>query len=320
MIRYITTFIILTVLGVLYERYRMKYQPDEELSKYDLIKKYLLNGTHSLGGKPILWIHATHDVNARNWSSFYSRNNIKLNQPYLLSCLETIVKYCGDSFNICLIDDNSFSRLIPNWDISVRKLPSPIRSHIRALAMAKLLYTFGGLTIPNSMIVIKDLMPLYSRGITGPGCVVGETGPVSEMTSYTKMFPNHNILGCKRECPTMKGYIGFLEVLNSRDYTNEIEFCGDINRHLYQLTEKGRMNKINGCLFGVEDASGNTVNIDRLLGSAYIPFDEKLYGIYLPKNQLLSRTKYGWFIRSSQAQLKGMDNVICKWLLIAQSA
>ena len=43
MIRYITTFVILTVLGVLYERYKIKYQPDEELSKYDLIKKYLQN-------------------------------------------------------------------------------------------------------------------------------------------------------------------------------------------------------------------------------------------------------------------------------------
>ena len=85
MIRYITTFVILTVLGVLYERYKIKYQPDEELSKYDLIKKYLLNGSDNLGGKPILWIHATHEINARNWGSFYSRNNIKLNQPYLLS-------------------------------------------------------------------------------------------------------------------------------------------------------------------------------------------------------------------------------------------
>ena len=79
MIRYITTFVILTVLGVLYERYKIKYQPDEELSKYDLIKKYLLNGSDNLGGKPILWIHATHEINARNWSSFYSRNNINLN-------------------------------------------------------------------------------------------------------------------------------------------------------------------------------------------------------------------------------------------------
>jgi len=320
MIRYLTTFVILTVLGVLYERYRIKYQPDEELSKYDLIKKYLLNGTHSLGGKPILWIHDTHDVNARNWSSFYSRNNIKLNQPYLLSCLEAIVKQCGQSFNICLIDDNSFSRLIPNWDISIRKLAEPIRSHVRTLAMAKLLYTFGGMTIPNSMIVIKDLMPLYARGISGTGCFVGEIAPTSEVATYTKMMPNHTILGCVRECPTIKEYIGYLEVLNSRDYTSEIDFCGDVNRYLYGLTARRRLNKINGCLFGVQDTSGNAVNIDRLLGSTYVDFDPKIYGVYLPQRQILDRTRYGWFARSSQEQLRTIDSVATKMLLIAQKS
>jgi len=318
MIRYITTFVILTVLGVLYERYKIKYQPDEELSKYDLIKKYLLNGSDNLGGKPILWIHATHEINARNWSSFYSRNNIKLNQPYLLSCLETIVKHCGDSFNICLIDDNTFQKLVPNWDISIRKLASPLREHVRALAMAKLLYTFGGLTIPNSMIVLKDLKPLYTKSIAGTGCMVGETLPESETSSYTEMFPNYKILGCKRECPVMKEYVGYLEVLNSRDYTAEIDFCGDINRFLYNLTMQRKMTKVSGCLFGVEDTAGNVVNVDRLLGTTYIDFDPRLYTIYLPENQLLKRTKYGWFLRLSQSQLRESPTVASKWLIIAQ--
>jgi len=44
MFRYISVIIILTVLGVLYEKYKLKFMPDEELRKYDLIKKYLLNG------------------------------------------------------------------------------------------------------------------------------------------------------------------------------------------------------------------------------------------------------------------------------------
>ena len=55
MIKYISTFVILTVLGILYEKYKLKYESDDELSKYDLINKYLLNGSDSLGGKPILW-------------------------------------------------------------------------------------------------------------------------------------------------------------------------------------------------------------------------------------------------------------------------
>ena len=83
--------------------------PDEELEKYDLIKKYLLNSNENLGGKPILWVHTTHNINARHWLNFGSRNTLQLNQPYILSCIETIVRHCSDSFHICLIDDSSFS-------------------------------------------------------------------------------------------------------------------------------------------------------------------------------------------------------------------
>ena len=84
MFRYISAFVILTVLGILYEKYKIKFVPDEELC-YDLIKKYLLNSNEYLGGKPILWIHSTHNINARNWKNFGSRNTNNLNQPYILS-------------------------------------------------------------------------------------------------------------------------------------------------------------------------------------------------------------------------------------------
>lgn len=318
MIKYITTFVVLTVLGILYEKYKLKYQPDEELSKYDLIKKYLLNGSDNLGGKPILWIHATHNVNARYWDSFYSRNSIRLNQPYLLSCLETIVKNCGDSFNICLIDDNSFSRLIPDWSISVRRLPDPLRPHIRALAMAKLLHTFGGLAIPNSMIVIKDLKPMFSKCISQNGCLVGETLPHSDAASYTTMFPTHKILGCRKGCHVMGEYINYLEILNSRDYTAEIDFCGDIDRYLYKLTQQRKIKKISGCYFGAKDTSDNEITIDRLLGSSYIDFHPSTVAIYLPEEEILKRTKFGWFARLSQAQLRTCSSMAARWLLIAQ--
>ena len=79
---------------------------DEELDKYNLVRKYLLNESDSLDGKPFLWIHTKHKINARNWQSFYSRNSKRLNQPYKDLCVESIVNHCSDSFKICLIDAN----------------------------------------------------------------------------------------------------------------------------------------------------------------------------------------------------------------------
>ncbi len=319
MIRHISAFVILTVLGILYEKYKLKFVPDAELKKYDLIKKYLLTGQEGIGGKPILWIHTKHEVNARNWSSFYSRNSTKLNQPYILSCLETIVKMCGNSFNVCLIDDSSFTKLLPNWNIDIRKVADPIRSHVRVLALSKLLYTFGGMQIPDSTIVLKDLKSLYDNNLIGKSAFVGETLSRNQTATYTRLFPNTQIIGCKINSPAMKSYIDYLELINSRDYTNEIDFLGEMERYLYKMTTEGRMNKINGCIFGTTDNNNKDVNIERLLGSTFIDFSPRLQAIYLPADEILKRTKYGWVARLSQQQLRTCNSIAAKWLLIAQN-
>ena len=77
MIRYFAGFIMIVLLGVLYEKYKLKYIGDEELNKEDIIRQFLLNDSQSLGGKPILWIHSVHQRNSRLWPSFYSRTTTK---------------------------------------------------------------------------------------------------------------------------------------------------------------------------------------------------------------------------------------------------
>ena len=41
-------FILITAIGILYKRYEAKYFPDEELDKYSLVRKYLLNESEQL--------------------------------------------------------------------------------------------------------------------------------------------------------------------------------------------------------------------------------------------------------------------------------
>ena len=133
-------FILLTAIGILYKRYEAKYFPDEELDKYSLVRKYLLNESDSMTGKEILWIHTKHDINSRNWSSFGSRNSRKLNQPYKDLCVESIIRQCGNSFNVCLINDESIGKLLPEWSIQLNELADPIKENVRQLGLAKLVY------------------------------------------------------------------------------------------------------------------------------------------------------------------------------------
>ena len=84
-----------------------------------------------------MWIHNTRGINARHWESFYSRNTRKVNQPYLISCIESANQHCSNSFNICIIDDDSFKKLIDGWNINIHGLADPVKKSIREIALAE---------------------------------------------------------------------------------------------------------------------------------------------------------------------------------------
>ena len=110
---YIILFVILISLGILYQKYIEKQSNKIFIDDYGEIKKYLLKDkTLDKSKKPILWIHIPHEYNSRHWLSFGSRSTDQLNQPYLYLTVKTIIKCCDESFNIVMIDDGSFEKLI----------------------------------------------------------------------------------------------------------------------------------------------------------------------------------------------------------------
>ena len=80
--------------------------------------------------------------------------------------IKSIINHCGDDFNICLIDDESFTKLLPSWDINVSRMAEPMKSQYRELGMARLLEIYGGLVVPNSFLCIKNLKPFYDDMIS----------------------------------------------------------------------------------------------------------------------------------------------------------
>ena len=310
-------FIILTTLGMLYDRYSKKYFPDEELDKYDLVRKYLLNEDVDLK-KPIIWIHTKHKLNSRNWLSFYSRNSKDLNMPYKGLCIESIVKHCGNSFNICLLDDSSFSKLLPGWSISLEELSDPVKDNIRNLALLNVLYTYGGVIMPNSTIVLKDIKPLYDESMSRHHFSVGELVNRNSSSVQKRFFPNKNFIFAKKECPSVKKLIQVIEINISKDYTSNFKFEGELNRHVNQLLSDNMGTLICGKKLGTKDKENNVVLIDHLMMDSNIDFcDCNLYCICIPDDELCKRNKYQWFIRSNKQQILQANTQISKYLLIS---
>ena len=317
---YIMIFIILTVSGLLYDRYKLKTHQDEEMEKYDMIQKYLLNDSSlARSNKPIIWIHLEFMKNSRFWSSFYSRSSHELNQPYLHLTIKSIIEKCGESFNVCLIDDESFTKIIPGWSINIDNLASPIKNHVRELAIARMLYYYGGLMVPASFVCLKNLSTLYNNELLNNDAFVVDTIPENMTNNHIDVFPSSKFIGCKKNSLVMKKYFQYLEQLNSQDFTSESDFDGTTSKWLYEKCLKGELGRVNAGRIGVKDKNNKTVTVDTLMSENHLSLTNDCLGIYIPSNQILARTKYEWFARLSFQQILSCNSIICKYILLSNT-
>jgi hypothetical protein len=308
-------FVVITAVGILYDKYKAKYDPGEEKIQFNLVQKHLLNNSD----KPSMWVHTEHGTNARYWSSFNSRNTQKLNQPYINMCIETIVKWSGESFNICLINDDSFHKLLPNWTINLDKLPEPLKSRTRTLGLFRLLHKYGGVVMPNSMIMMRDYLPFHKEYLGRKGSYVGEFVSRNNTSEKKRLFPCHRMVGCERGDKTIKDLCNYLEVSLSTDTSAAADFEGNLDRHLFKKINSGVMSLIPGNLLGTKTKDGYVILIDDLLKETKVAFDVKMFGLYLPKNELLRRRNYEWFVRSNKVQVLSGNTVLANMFILSYS-
>ena len=308
--RLLTAFIIITAIGILYDKYKEKYDPEPEKVQFDLVQKYLLNGGDD--NKPIMWVFTDYEVNARHWKTFGSRNTTDLNQPYLHMCIETIVKWCGDSFNICLINSESFDKLLKDWTIDIDKLTKPIRNRVITLGLFRILHKYGGVLMPNSMIMLRDFKPIHNEYLGNQGCYVGEFVCRNITSDIIETFPNMRLFGCQKKNAIVKELCNYMEVMISTDNSNESDFIGNLDRMINKFIRSGHLNKLFGNLLGTKDIHNKSITIDDLLNNSNIEFDGEMFGVYLPKDEILKRRKYNWFSRSNKVQILSSNTNVAK--------
>ena len=314
--KYIPYLIMMAGLTILYDKYKLHQQDEETMESYDMVQKFLLNDSSLATNKPILWIHNTYDINARDWKSFYSRNSSELNQPYLMLTIKSIVDRNGSDFNICLIDDDSFQKLIPEWSIDLNMVADPVKTKIRQLALSKLLFIFGGFLVPSSFICFHSLKPIFEQITEGDKMFVGELVDRNSTSQYVNFFANTKFMGCTKGCIMMQHYNSYLESMVSTDYTSESDFLGAYGRWCNEKVMNSEINMIPAELLGVKDSIGKVIGIERLINNTFVELSKSALGLYIPANDIIKRTAYQWFARMSVKQALASESMIGKYLLI----
>ena len=313
-------FFILIVLGVLYKRFEDKIAREERSDIYESIQKYLLDDdTLGKSKKPILWIHVPYEYNSRNWLSFGSRSSFDLNQPYLYLTVRSIIARCDKSFTICIIDDTSFKKLIPGWNIDMTSISDPILSNMRMLGMMKLLYIYGGMHCPISFLCLKDLNGLYIKGTRGEKMFVCETVDRNVTSTDVDFYPNLSFCGAPKECETVRELCNFIQRTASHDYTADTKFLGEFDKWSKERIHSGKINMIEGVEIGTKTVDEKQIIVDDLMSNNYLDLYQGTYGILIPAEEILSRHKFEWFARMSPKQVMESDTIIGNYILLSQT-
>ena len=318
------TVLLLLGVGYIYEQYRTRMDYEDKRHDMNLIQKFLIGDQNDhmtiedLGNikKPILWIHIEYSYNSRNWCSFGSRSSHELNMPYIYLTLQSIVSKCGGDFHICIIDDYSFQKILPDYNIELDRVGDPVRTHLRNVALMKVIHKYGGILLENSFICMNSLNPLQEAIDETGKPIVGEFVNRANSNSLEVFAPSIKLIGCRRECPVIAGFIDYLEGINKQDYTHAQRFEGSLENWLTDNINQGNMQYILGEMIGTR-LNRRPIIIDDLL--IQTDLRDRLEGItlmvYIDRDELLARTRYNWFLRLSPEQVLNSRTTLAELLL-----
>ncbi|NDC89737.1 MAG: hypothetical protein EB075_13245, partial [Bacteroidetes bacterium] len=284
--------------------------------------------------KPMIWIHVEREWNARKWAHFFERGSHDINQPYLYLTIKTIADKCGDHFNIAVIDDDSFSNILPNWNVDMSIIDGPLKRNMRQLALAQLLYHHGGLSVPPSTICVHNLIHMHKHGTAhGRDMYIGQFPNHSEyrfdanaleksayqverVSSKKRFKASPVIMGCVPKSIAMKKLVLFLEQHHGADPdSSEHQFSDHIGAFCQRLFDQKLANMIDGQMLGTRTSKNKPVTIHDLMSSSYLDLNhETLFCIHVPHQEILQMPKYAWFAYLPVAQAIHSDTTIGKWL------
>ena len=320
----VISILILAAAGYIYNKFKINVDSNSQQEDLNIIKKYLLEDdidntidTLSSVKKPILWIHIDYIKNSRKWESFGSRNSNELNQDYLYLTIRTIINKCSDYFHIVIIDDDSFCKLLEHNCIDLNKVAYPVKDNLRNLNIMKLLYKYGGMYIENSFILFKSLEKIYEKVLSSNKIVTAQFKNNGANAYNVDYMPSIKLIGCVKECPTMKRLIKHMEMIYGTNFTSSLKFEDQVSKWLLKCGENDEINIIDGRYIGTKDINNEMIGLEEIMGSTFLELHANAYALYIPSQDLLKRSKYNWFCKLSSKEVLEANTILSKYLLLS---
>ena len=195
-----------------------------------------------------------------------------MNCDYIALCIKSIVDYCGQYYDIIILDDSNLSTLLPDQTVDYEKLSGELLEKYRQYSLLQILYTYGGVIMPCSMYMSKSI---YSVDKTNTFYVC-ELPNQGDNVSLGEYIYSTKLMGSNANNPILGKYINDYSDICLKDLTNECKYFSD------QLLKTMDIPILNGKIIGTRDKNNKPIMLEDLMESKKIELDDKHVGIYIP--------------------------------------
>jgi hypothetical protein len=197
-----------------------------------------------------------------------------------------------------------------------------MKSQIREMGLAKLIYIYGGMLVPNSFVCTKNLKSVYNDGLYGGRPFVCEsinrTSNLLEQKQKTLFIPDLYFMGAKRDDVTMFELVEYLKSRNSALHvTSERTFLGDSSQWCLNAIRNQKMNLVGGEKIGIKSNDRKQILLEDIMEEKDLDLSSDCCGIYIPADEVLKRTKYQWLAFISKQELLKSDIAISRYIKIS---
>lgn len=297
-------FFIIIVLSIVYLNYNAHKVEVMDFKKsctcQDISCRFYSNYTDiNRSGKPKIFVHISQERNERNWLDFGSRSTTDLNMDISILCIESMITFCDEKYEIILYTNNDIVNIIPDDELCSISDPDLLSGvdlkQWETYCKFKILELYGGIVMSPYFLFrapppqsFYDPKTLTICEMSNEGLQVSNLDMIPYFGSMMASPKNDNIV---------KFYIKYLKYLCQNNYSSDTEYFDRANDKLKNVL------KFPSEAIGTTDAKGKPLYLENLFSHEHFYFPKGNFCIFVNIELLKRSRKYGWILKMSKQDM-----------------
>ena len=244
-----------------------------------------------------IWIYNPVEISAKKWSSFASRRQFQKSNGITTLCINSIIQYTQNNYNIRVFNQSDIKCLIPEFKQHLDNCKNSYS--FNNLLKYSILYKYGGIWIPKDTIMLNTLNISSDDYYSGKVLTFG----INNTDIIDNIGISDKIIAANRNNPFIKNMLKFI-INNLYRFQNAYKFKNGVNKYFNNILIKG--DYIRFYPFTLQkELSNKFISVDTLMSifnNNIVNYNDKIF-INLNLDILKELPKYNYLLRMSESQI-----------------